>query len=104
VDFSIGLITLQMRIGHLQNCLILFWIIGGDQYFIHLPTRQELLQTLCSRDLYLRNMDITVPIQTDLRIADHEIVANFSDTILCIEKAPFRFVQIWGYIRTGQFA
>jgi len=49
-------------------------------------------------------MDSTVPIHTDSRITDHEPVTFSSDTVLCIETALFRFIEIWGRVRTSQCA
>jgi len=72
--------------------------------FIHPLTCQQLPQTLCRGEHYAVDMDITVAMNTDLRIAYHEHVTVSSDTVHCIETAFLRFIEIWGYVRTSQGA
>jgi len=75
-----------------------------NRFFIHPLTRQKLPQTLCSGELYVLDMDITVAIHTDSQIAYHEPVTVSSDTVVCIEISLLRFIQIWGHVRTSQGA
>jgi len=72
--------------------------------FINPLTCQQLPQTLFRGELYVVDMDITVAIHTDLRIAYHEHVTVSSDTPHCIETALLKFTEIWGYVRTSQGA
>ena len=47
-----------------------------------------------SGELYVVDMDITVAIHTDLRIAYHEHATVSLDTVHCIETAFLSFIQI----------
>jgi len=61
-------------------------------------------KSFCRGELYVIDMDITVAIHTDLRIAYHEHVTVSSDTVHCIETAFLRFIQIGEYVRSSQGA